>query len=311
MRRSLPLLALLLASAAACGQVENDDGSRPAPDGQAANAADAAADSESFTAIPPEMPAPRGRPSRETGPDIDPMAAPGVAFDYSYAFRLEAERVAEMQQEHQRLCGRYGPRCRITGMDYRAANEDDVEAMLSFLVDPEIAGQFGRESVRAVEAADGDLAGSQISGTEIGTAIKANRGNLAELEAELERVEARLARSGLGGRERARLDEERRDLRQQIAQLGSTTESQERQLATTPMLFRYGSGAFAPGPAPQPTLGDAAESAADTFLGGLNALLIVFMMLSPWILTGLLVWGGFRFFRRRRAAALPGDAEAA
>ena len=118
-----------------------------------------------------------------------------------------------MQQEHQRLCARYGPRCRITGMDYRAANEEDVEATLSFLVDPEIAGQFGRESVRAVEAADGSLAGNEVTGTEIGTAIKTNVGNLEELQAELARVEARLARRDLRRRERARLDDERQQLR--------------------------------------------------------------------------------------------------
>ena len=30
-------------------------------------------------------------------------------------------------------------------------------------------------------------------------------------------------------------------------------------------------------------------------------LLIVFVTLSPWLLTGLLLWGGFRLVRRRRA----------
>ena len=313
MRRSLPLLVLLLATAAACGRVESDNAATPAgaPTDRTTNAADMA-DSEALSAIPPELPAPRARPSRETGPDLDPAAAPGVAFDYSYAFRLEAERVAEAQQEHQRLCARYGPRCRITGMDYRAANEDDVEAMLSFLVDPEIAGQFGRESVRAVDAVGGTLAGSEISGTEIGTAIKANTGNIEALEAELERVEARLARPRLRWRERERLDEERRDLRQQIAALRSTTTAQERQLATTPILFRYGSGAFAPGPAPRATVGEAAERAADTFLGGLNMLLIVFVTLSPWLLTALLVWGAIRFARRRLVRPpLAGEAEGA
>ncbi len=313
MRRSLPLLALLLATAAACGRVEDNGATAPggAPADQTTNATEAA-DSESLSAIPPELPAPRARPSRETGPDLDPAAAPGVAFDYSYAFRLEADRVAEAQQEHQRLCARYGPRCRITGMDYRAANEDDVEAMLSFLVDPEIAGQFGRESVRAVDAAGGELAGSEISGIEIGTAIKANTGNIEALEAELERVEARLARPRLRWRERERLDEERRGLRQQIAELRSTTAAQERQLATVPMLFRYGSGAFAPGPAPRASVGEAAERAADTFLGGLNMLLIVFVTLSPWLLTALLIWGAIRFARRRLVRPpLTGEAEGA
>src|SRR5688572_32403970 len=112
---------------------------------------------------PDEMRAPRGRASREAGPDIGPDSAPGVAFDYRYSFRLEADRVAEAQQEHQRLCERYTVnRCRITGMVYRAASEDDVEAMLSFRVDPAIAGQFGREGGQAVLGADGEMTDSGI-----------------------------------------------------------------------------------------------------------------------------------------------------
>jgi hypothetical protein len=301
-RRSLPFLVLLLATAASCGQVENSQSAAPlnASTDQAANASEAQADSEMSEGIPPEFPAPRGRASQETGPDLDPEAAPGVAFDYRYSFRLEADRVAEMQQEHQRLCGRYGPRCRITGMDYRAANEDDVEAMLSFLVDPAIAGQFGRESVGAVTAADGELTESQIAGTEISTALKANTGSIEELQAEIDRIEARLARRNLRWRERERLDEERQSLRRQIAELRSVTGAQERQLATTPILFRYGSGNLAPGPARQATVGEAFERSTDNFLGGLNILLVIFVTISPWLLTGLAIWGVVRFLRRRR-----------
>ena len=302
MRRSLPLLALLLATAAACSQADdNRSGPTAAADrsGDTANASDIAL----ADPIPAELPAARARPSREAGPGIDPGSAPGVAFDYRYEFRLEADRVAEMQQEHQRLCERYGARCRITGMDYRAANEDDVEAMLSFLVDPQIAGQFGRESVRAVEAADGELADSQVSGTEIGTALKTNTGNLDELRAELARIEARLAAPGLRWRERARLEEERRSLRQQIAELRETTAEQERSLATTPILFRYGSGNLAPGPARAPTVSEAFENATDSFRGGINMLLVILVTLSPWILSALGIWWLIRLFRRRLPAA--------
>jgi hypothetical protein len=309
-RRPLPLVLLLLATTAGCGQVAENDSSPSNPttivadtDAETSNAA-----SETTVAgdIPAELPAARVRPSRESGPGIDPQSAPGVAFDYSYSFRLEAERIAEMQQEHQRLCERYGPRCRITGMDYRAQNGDDVEAMLSFLVDPAIAGQFGRESVRAVEAADGELANSDISGTEIGTALKTNTRNLAELQAELERIEARLASGNLRRGERSQLTYERQTLRDQIAGLRDTTEHQERQLATTPILFRYGSGNLAPGPARMPTVSEAAENAADTFLGGVNMLLVIFITLSPWLLAGLGIWWLIRLLRRRAVGAETG-----
>ncbi len=309
MRRSLPLLVLLLATAASCGQVA-ENRSAP-PGGDAADVTETANMAESDIdlsgPIPPELPAPRARPDRQSGPGIDPEAAPGVAFDYRYSFRLEAERIAEMQQEHQRLCERYGPRCRITGMDYRASNQDDVEAMLSFVVDPAIAGQFGRESVRAVEAADGELTESDVSGTDVGTSLKVNTGGLAELQAELARIEARLAAGNLRRRERSRLQDEAQMLRRQIADLRATTDEQERSLATTPMLFRYGSGALAPGPARQPTVSEAFERSTDNFLGGLNMLLVVFVTISPWLLTALLIWGLVGFIRRRAAPASPAE----
>jgi Domain of unknown function (DUF4349) len=299
MRRRFALTLMLLATVAGCSQSDyarNASGSG----GQGANAAEEVlADSQS--AIPPEQTSSQEQAGTPTGPDLDPVSTPGVAFDYSYAFRLEANRIAGVQQEHQRLCARYGARCRITGVDYRAANEEDVEAMLSFAVAPEIAAQFGREGVGAVTAADGTLADNAVRGTEVGTSLKDNSRSREALEAELARVEARLAQRGIGRRERARLGDERRELRRQLEGLRESAEGQERQLAETPILFRYGSGAFAPGPAPAPNVGEAAERAADTFLGGLNIVAVVFVTLSPWILLALLIWGAIRLARRRLA----------
>ena len=186
-------------------------------------------------------------------------------------------------------------------MDYRAANEDDVEAMLSFLVDPEIAGQFGREGVRAVEAADGELADSQVSGTEIGTELKRNIGSLADLRAELDRLEARLASGNLRRGERLQLEDERQMLRQQIAALRDTAAGQEQSLATTPILFRYGSGNLAPGPARAPSVSQAFENATGAFRAAVNMLLVILVTLSPWVLTGLGIWWLIRLFRRRAA----------
>ncbi len=310
MRRSVPFAILLLATTAGCSQAGNDGNGTTTTTERTANST--AADGSEANQIPPELTAPRDHADRGTGPDIDPETAPGVAFDYRYAFRLEADRVADMQREHQQLCARYGPRCRVTGVDYRAANEEDVEATLSFLVDPAIAAQFGRESVRAVTAADGEVTESAVSGTDVGTSLKTNNGQLEELQAELDRVEARLAQRNLRWAERSRLDEQRQSLRQQIAALNATTGEQEQMLATTPILFRYGSGALAPGPGRGPTIGEAATRSADTFLGALKSLLILFVTISPWALTGLLLWVAFvprgsagRARRRRRSLPKP------
>lgn len=300
MRRSLPFLVLLLATAAGCSQADNGNTVTAAPTTTTANTTTA---DVSESAIPPELPAPapRGSGSSEPGttPDIDPESAPGVAFEYRYAFRLAADRIADTQREHQQICARYGPRCQVTGVDYRAANAEDVQASLSLLVDPAIAAQFGRESVRAVTANDGEVAENAVTGTDVGTSLKQNNGQLEELQAELDRVEARLAQRNLRWPERSRLDEQRQSLRQQIATLSQTTGEQEHRLATVPVQFRYGSGAFAPGPARAPTLGEATARSASNFMSALNILLVLFVTISPWALAGLLVWLGLRAARKR------------
>jgi hypothetical protein len=305
---------LLLATTAGCSQAVNDgNGTTPAPAERTANATTnaASADAAEANAIPAELPTPRRRAGPGTAPDVDPMSAPGIAFDYRYSFRLEADRVAEIQREHQQLCASYGSRCQVTGVDYRAANAEDVEAMLSFAVDPAIASQFGREGVRAVTAADGELTDSAVAGTDVGTSLKAIEGQLEELQAELDRVEARLAQRNVRGAERASLEEQRQSLRQQISALNATAGEQEHALATTPILFRYGSGAFAPGPERAPTIGEATTRAADNFLGALKFVLILFVSISPWILTGLLLWLGFRAARKRWPAKPAAPTEAA
>lgn len=316
MRRSIPLLALLLATSAGCSQAGSDgNGTTTATTtprtGTTSNSA--ASDATAANAIPPELPAPAARRSsaQGTAPDIDPNLAPGVAFDFSYSFRLEADRVSELQREHQQLCASYGSRCQVTGVDYRAANEEDVEATLSFLVDPAIAAQFGREGVRAVTAADGELTDSTVNGTDVGTSLKANNGQLDDLQAELDRVEARLARRDVRSGERSQLEEQRQTLRQQISALSATTGEQEQRLATVSIQFRYGSGALAPGPGHGPTVGEATARAANNFLGALKVLLILFVSISPWVLTGLLGWLGFRAWRKRRPGGPAVAADAA
>ncbi len=304
MRRSIPLFALLLATTAGCSQAPSDgNGTVTTTNTTTAErpANSAAADATEASAIPPELPAPAARRSAESGgaPDIDPELAPGVAFDYRYSFRLEADRIAGMQREHQQLCARYGSRCRVTGVDYRAANAEDVEATLSFVVDSQIAAQFGRESVNAVTAADGELTESGVNGTDVGTSLKTSTGDLEDLQAELDRIDARLAQPNVRSAERAQLQAQRQSLREQISSLGATTGEQEEALATTPIQFRYGSGALAPGPQRGPTVGEATARAANNFLAALKFLLILFVSISPWALTGLLAWIGFRAARKR------------
>ncbi|MEA3046847.1 MAG: hypothetical protein QOJ53_1179 [Sphingomonadales bacterium] len=255
---------------------------------------------------PPSIDA--GNAGREAGPNIGPTAAPGVAFNYRYAFRLGAARIAEVQERHAAMCERLTvARCRITGMLYRVVGERDIEAMLALKVDPAGARHFGREATDVVVQAEGLLTESEISGTDAGAAIEAAGRGIAGLEAELARLEARLRRGTAA--ERGSLDYEAQLLRERIRALRDGREASQESLAVTPMMFRYGSGDRVPGFAPRPTLGQSLEDAGQSFVSGAELLLRLVIALLPWALAaGLIAWIAARIRRRWFApAAAPAD----
>lgn len=242
-------------------------------------------------------------------PDISPTAAPGVAFNYRYAFRLAAPRIAAVQEEHVRNCERLGiARCRVTGLLYRAVDARTVEARLELKLDPAIARRFGRTSVDSVVRAQGMLAENEIAGTDAAGAIAAAGRGLAELTAELARIEGRLRALPADSAERPELDYRALLLRERISALRDGREAQQAALATTPMLFQYGAGEPVPESA-EPGLSAALTRAIDNFASGISILLIVLITLLPWALTALAAWLLARFVRRRwfPAPAAPAD----
>jgi Domain of unknown function (DUF4349) len=323
MRRSLPLLVLLLTTAAACSQASEDSGSTTPTGsadstgrtGQASNSAadlsagDVALNPAEPGPTPTELPPPVGQPTRESGPDVGPGSAPGVAFDYRYSFRLAADKVSQAQQEHQRLCERYGlTRCRITGMTYRAASADDVEATLAFQVDPAIAGQFSRESVQAVTAADGQLTESQINGADVGTSIQQAGRSITQIQADIARLEERLRARDINEYDKGQLEAEANELRGQLRDLRENRAADQHALTTTPIQFRYGSGNLAPGPAQPTTLREALGDTGGDLMHSATVLLVILVRLFPWLLAGLLSWAAFVVIRRRLNRAPPAEA---
>ncbi|HEV2817779.1 MAG TPA: DUF4349 domain-containing protein [Allosphingosinicella sp.] len=309
MRRSLPLFALLLAGAAACGQ----SGQRPPPP-QSEQMSNAAADAAPAQFQADESTGGEAASRRAAaGPNVGPTAAPGVAFNYRYAFRLAAPRIAEVQEQHAQMCERLTvARCRITGMHYRVVNDRDIEAMLAFKLDPSLARLFGRQGVEAVVRAEGMLTESEISGTDVGTAIRAAGRSLADLQADLARIEARLGQRIPSG-ERESLEYEAQQLRQQIRGLRESRSEQQESLATTPMVFRYGSGDLVPGSDRRPTLKQALQQAGDNFVEGATMLLIFFVTLLPFAIAAALIWAIIvlvrrRWFPKKEAEAPPASA---
>ena len=236
---------------------------------------------------------------RAAGPNVNPTAAPGVAFNYSYAFRLEAERIAAVQERHASACEQLGTnRCRITGMLYRVRGETDIEARLQFKLDPAIARAFGRQGVGVVTENQGMLVESQITGTDVGTQIRQAGRSIADLEADLARIEQRLA-GQLSRSERERLEYEAQQIRQSIRGTRQNRDDAEETLATTPMSFVYGSGNLVPGFDTRRPVRDALEQAGENFIAGIAVLFVIVITLLPWALFALLGWLVYRWVRRR------------
>ena len=302
MRALVPLAILLLAG---CGQQETRQSQE---------------DLQTFDSSEDSAPPPPSSPTMErsdrsamsAGPDVSPTAAPGVAFNYRYAFRLPAQRIAEVQELHARTCEQLGiNRCRITGMRYRVVNDRDIQAMLAFKLEPTLARRFGRAGVEAVANAEGMLVDAEISGTDVGTSIRAAGRSIAEMEEELRRLEARIAQRGTSAGDKSQLEYEAQQLRQRIRAARETRTEQQESLATTPMVFEYGSGEFVPQFDTRPSFRRAAGRALDNFIQGVTILFIVLVTLLPWVLAGLLVWWLVRLILRRvRRTSRPATAPA-
>lgn len=296
MRKAI-CLSLLLATAA-CGQ-SGYEGSAPADQGnmatfdvQEAPAPPAASDAGSRAPRPP---------------GIAPTAAPGVAFNYRYAFRMPAETIGRVQEEHAQACEKLGvEHCRITAMTYRDDGDRHIEAQLAFKLDPALARTFGRDGIAAVAKAQGELLQAAITGTDVGNEIAAASRSQAQQADEIRRIEQQLARPGLSSGERIELQQQLQSLRESV-RAGQAEQTGRRQLlASTPVTFDYQAGKTGT------RLERAVADAGDNFAGAATTLLIVLVTLLPWILALLLTglaarWASRRFAIGARSPAAASD----
>lgn len=240
----------------------------------------------------------RDEAAADSGPGINVTAAPGVAFDYNYSFRLAADKIRLAQKQHAAACEKLGiDHCRITGMYFRLNGENNVEGKLEFKLDPTLARAFGEGGIDAVVTAGGKLVEAEITGTDAAAAIAKLQSLKAQADAELDRLNKQLARTDLKPEERAALQEQRTTLVDKINTAKNDTSDQQASLATTPMTFTYESGAAVDGfDASAPV-----TSAANVFVGSaqvtIGFVLTLLAALAPpglIVLLGVLAWRRFR-----------------
>lgn len=240
------------------------------------------------------------------GPGIGGVVAPGVAFTYAYAFILPAKAVSTVQREHAAACERLGvARCRVTGMSYEQPGEDEVSARLDLLLAPDLAHSFASEGIAAVEKAEGKLDHAQVNGENAGDAIKVSQSDSAAIQAEVARLQARLAAKGLTGAERVELQQQVAGLQEQLRSQAAGRKAKEAAIASTPVSFTYASEGLLGG-------GNTFGKAAGASWGSMEAMLALVTLIAgvalPWLLlAGLLVlaWRGLR--RRQQTVAAPAE----
>jgi hypothetical protein len=176
--------------------------------------------------------------------------------------------------------------------------------MLAFKLDPAIARNFGKAAVATVTGAEGMLVDSEISGVDAGSDIAAATRSEGQLAEELRRVEAQLARGGLGSAERAELQVQADRLRESIRAARATRAESRESLAKTPMVFNYGSGDVVPGFDDRSPIRTALKDAGDNIVGAIATMLVIGLTLLPWALLLLLLAWLYRRFLRGSIARL-------
>ncbi len=238
-----------------------------------------------------------------TGPGIDRAIAPGVAFQYDYAFSAPAAAITGIQREHASACAKLGPsRCRVTGMAYEQPREGDVSARLDFLLAPDVAQAFASDAIGLVQKAEGKLDNARVAGQNAGQTITLSQADSAAIEAEATRIEGRLAAKGLTAAERVELQQQLAALREKLRGNAQDRRSSEASIATTPVSFAYASEGLIGG---KGNFGKAASASLSSVQAALSVVLLFAGIALPWLgLVGLIVLA-WRALRRRVGKMAP------
>jgi len=237
-------------------------------------------------------------------PSINPTAAPGVAFTYSYDFQLADHAIAPIQEAHAARCEALGvTRCRITGLRYSVGENDTVSAMLQVKLAPDIARQFGKGATEEVRKADGRLVNTEFTGEDTEPATSNAQTQRADIAARIADIEKRIANTKAGDRERTELQGQLESLRREAAEANATISTQREKLAKTPMTFNYYGKGGIPGFGGKNPVREAAKTFVASAVSMISVVLTIAAAVLPWLLLLALIVAAFRSRLGRRFVA--------
>ena len=212
-------------------------------------------------------------------------AAPGVAFNYRYGFRLPDANITLAQEAHAAACEKLGlSRCRITGMTYQLDDRDRVDATLALSIDPLLARAFGRDAIGVVEKQEGRLRYAEITGEDQNPALDEAARRQGSANSNIAQLEADLAKAK-GENERVQLREQIRQMRAEIQAAQSQAVESEAKIQRTPMTFAYaGGGAAGRGFAGENPASEAWYLFVDSLATMVGVALKALAVALPWLL---------------------------
>jgi Domain of unknown function (DUF4349) len=100
------------------------------------------------------------------------VAAPQIAYSYTYAYQVDEDHVGIVQSQHVAMCDRLGvTQCRIVSMKREASDGQFTLAALSLEVNSKIARSFGQKLDAAVAREGGETANREITAEDLSKQI--------------------------------------------------------------------------------------------------------------------------------------------
>jgi hypothetical protein len=237
-------------------------------------------------------------------PGIDPNVAPGVAFDYRFDYSLPEKRIAELQEQHSRLCGRLGlAHCRVTGLTFNKARNGNIDADMSFKLDPAMALTFTRDATDLINRAEGKLETSNVEGNNVGDSIVSDDKSADAKRAELAKIEAEIKIPGLSKTRRDELSRQAAELRDALDRFKADRDEKVESLATTPVVFNYEPNETIMGFDRSSPVQQGLSVGSMSFSTMFSFIALALGVLVPWSLVGFGIWWVVRRVRARRSAA--------
>src|SRR4051812_24463853 len=234
------------------------------------------------------------------------VTVPRIAYTYGYALRLDAGRIASVQERHLGLCRRLGAsRCRVVGMR-RGSGEASAELRLR--VAAPLAEPFGRALIAISARGGGETADRSIAAEDLSRQMVDSAARIGTRELLIRRLTGLLeTRSG----NIAQAVEAERAINTAQEELDAArnwlAEMQGRVAMSAIEIGYVAPGAAAPAQ-PGPIAAAIAEVAALS-AGSIGMMIVLVGITLPWLALGLAILLAARFARRRRGQAAECEAE--